>query len=158
MRLARDLKISLQEGKDFLEAYFREFPGVRDFQRNAVETARTEGYVTTLLGRRRAIPEIHAGEPGVRAQAENVAKNTPVQGTAADMIKVAMIRIWRRLRAERFTSRMILQVHDELVFEGPAREMDALASLVKEGMRSALELEVPIVVDVGIGDNWLEAH
>jgi DNA polymerase-1 len=157
-RLARDLKITLAEAKQFLEAYFREFPGVKDFQIHAVETARANGYVTTLLGRRRAIPEVNSKEPGTRAQAENVAKNTPVQGTAADMIKVAMIRIHRRLRDEKFAARMLLQVHDELVFEVPDGEIDAVSKLVVAEMEGALELRVPIVAEVGVGDDWLEAH
>ncbi len=157
-RLAQNLSITMNEARDFLEAYFREFPGVRAFQAQAVERARQEGYVTTLLGRRRAIPEIASQDPGVRANAENMAKNTPVQGTAADLIKVAMIRIHRRLAREGLASRMILQVHDELVFEGPGAEMAALAGLVRAEMEGALELSVPIVVDVGTGANWLEAH
>jgi DNA polymerase-1 len=156
-RLSSDLKISLAEGRAFLEAYFREFPGVKQFQKDAVEKARREGYVTTLLGRRRAIPEIDSAMPGVRANAENMAKNTPVQGTAADLIKVAMIRIARRLR-EGFLAQMILQVHDELVFEAPLAEVEPLATLVREEMEGALELKVPIVAEVGVGDNWLEAH
>jgi DNA polymerase-1 len=158
VRLGRDLKISMDEAREFLEAYFREFPGVREFQKDAVERARTDGYVTTLLGRRRAIPEIDSKDPGVRAQAENMAKNTPVQGTAADLIKVAMIAIHRRLRDEGFGARMILQVHDELVFEAPEAEAERLAGMVRSEMEGALELKVPIVAEVGVGDNWLEAH
>ena len=157
-RLARDLKITLKEAKGFLEAYFREFPKVRDFQKQAVEKARNDGYVTTLLGRRRAIPEIASGEGGIRAQAENMAKNTPVQGTAADLIKVAMIRIARRLKKDRFEARMILQVHDELVFEAPDAEVDKLAALVKREMEGALDLRVPIVAGIGTGKDWLAAH
>ena len=156
-RLARDLKITLAEGRAFLEAYFREFPGVKQFQKDAVEKALREGYVTTLLGRRRAIPEIDSDLPGVRANAENMAKNTPVQGTAADLIKVAMIRIARRLR-DGFLAKMILQVHDELVFEAPVAEVEPLKALVREEMEGALDLKVPIVAEVGVGDNWLEAH
>ncbi len=157
-RLARDLKIPMDEARDFLDRYFSEFPGVRDFQRQAVEKARREGYVTTLLGRRRAIPEITSDEPQVRANAENMAKNTPVQGTAADLIKVAMVRIRERLRKERFRARMILQVHDELVFEAPGEEIDRLAPLVRGEMEGALELGVPIVAEMGTGRDWLEAH
>jgi len=157
-RLARDLKISMDEARAFLEAYFREFPGVKAFQVEAVERARKDGYVQTLLGRKRAIPEISSDAPGVRANAENVAKNTPVQGTAADLIKVAMIRIHRRLEQPEFEARMILQVHDELVFEAPSGELERLSAMVKHEMEHALDLAVPIVADVGVGDNWLEAH
>jgi len=157
-RLARDLKITMDEGRAFLESYFREFPRVREFQREAVERARHDGYVTTLLGRRRAIPEVNSGDPGVRANAENMAKNTPVQGAAADLIKVAMIAIHRRLREEQLKTRMILQVHDELVFEAPESEVEQASALVRTEMEGALSLRVPLVAEVGVGDNWLEAH
>jgi DNA polymerase-1 len=157
-RLSRDLKITMDEGRAFLEAYFREFPKVPEFQKEAVEKARADGYVMTLLGRRRAIPEVHSGDPGIRAQAENMAKNTPVQGTAADLIKVAMIRIHQRLRDEGFATKMILQVHDELVFEAPDAEVEQVVELVRSEMEGALKLRVPLVAEVGIGENWLEAH
>jgi DNA polymerase-1 len=157
-RLARDLKIPMDEAREFLDRYFREFPGVREFQRQAVEKARHEGFVTTLLGRRRAIPEIVSDEPAVRANAENMAKNTPVQGTAADLIKVAMVRIRRRLLDEGFRARMILQVHDELVFEAPDGEIDRLVPLVRGEMEGALALKVPIVAELGTGRTWLDAH
>ncbi|MEE8105764.1 MAG: DNA polymerase I [Planctomycetota bacterium] len=157
-RLARDLKISLNEGKEFLRRYFQEFPGVREFQRGAIEKARTEGFVTTLLGRRRVISEIESPMPGVRANAENMAMNTPLQGTAADLIKIAMIRVHQKLHEGDFAARMILQVHDELVFEAPEDECDALATMVRHEMEHAMELKVPIVVDVGMGTDWLEAH
>jgi len=157
-RLSRDLKITLQEGKEFLERYFSEFPGVREFQRGAIEMARTEGFVTTLLGRRRVIGEIHSPMPGVRANAENMAMNTPLQGTAADLIKLAMIRVHKKLHEGNFAARMILQVHDELVFEAPEDECDALATMVQHEMEHAMELKVPIVADIGMGADWLEAH
>jgi len=157
-RLARDLKITMDEARAFLESYFREFPRVPEFQKAAVESARTDGYVMTLLGRRRAIPEVHSGDPGVRANAENMAKNTPVQGTAADLIKVAMIRIHKRLQDEGFKTRMILQVHDELVFEAPDSEVATASALVRGEMEGALDLRVPLVAEVGVGSNWLEAH
>jgi DNA polymerase-1 len=157
-RLARDLKIPMDEAREFLDRYFREFPGVRDFQKQAVEKARREGYVTTMLGRRRAIPEIASAEPAVRANAENMAKNTPVQGTAADLIKVAMVRIRKRLLDGGFRAQMILQVHDELVFEAPEGEIDRLAPLVRGEMEGALDLKVPIVAELGTGRDWLLAH
>ena len=157
-RLARDLKITLEDARAFLDRYFAEFPGVRNFQMAAVETARTKGYVTTLLGRKRAIPEIESRDFGRRASAENMAKNTPLQGTAADLIKIAMIRIHRRIRDEGLESRMLLQVHDELVFEAPVGEVQQLTELVRTEMEGALELRVPLVADVGVGDNWVEAH
>ncbi len=157
-RIARDWKITLDEAKEFLEAYFREFPKVREFQKNTVEHAREEGYVTTLLGRRRVISEILSEMSGVRVSAENMAMNSPLQGTAADLIKLAMVNVHRRMRDGDMGARMILQVHDELVFEVPDSETDALATMVKHEMEHALELDVPIVVDIGCGPNWLAAH
>ncbi len=157
-RIARDWKITLGEAKDFLEAYFSEFPRVREFQKNTVEHAREEGYVTTLLGRRRVISEILSEMSGVRVSAENMAMNSPLQGTAADLIKLAMVNVHRRMRDGDMGARMILQVHDELVFEVPDSETDALATMVKHEMEHALELDVPIVVDIGCGPNWLAAH
>ncbi|MCZ6786149.1 MAG: DNA polymerase, partial [Planctomycetota bacterium] len=157
-RIARDWKITLAEAKDFLEAYFSEFPRVREFQKNTVEHARAEGYVTTLLGRRRVISEILSEMSGVRVSAENMAMNSPLQGTAADLIKLAMVNVHRRMRDGDMGARMILQVHDELVFEVPDSETDALATMVKHEMEHALELDVPIVVDIGCGPNWLAAH
>ncbi|MHC4958303.1 MAG: DNA polymerase I [Planctomycetota bacterium] len=157
-RLARDLKITLDEARSFLETYFREFPRVKDFQLQAVETAREQGYVTTLLDRKRVIVDIDSNDPGRRASAENMAKNTPLQGTAADLIKIAMVRIQRRLADEKLGARMLLQVHDELVFEAPAAEIEQLSGLVRSEMEGALELRVPLVAEVGTGENWLEAH
>jgi len=157
-RLGRDLKITMDEARAFLEAYFREFPNVPEFQRKCVEQARTDGYVQTLLGRRREIPDVNHGAPGIRANAENMAKNTPVQGTAADLIKIAMIKIQRRLEESDLETRMILQVHDELVFEAPEGEVERASALVKSEMEGALKLRIPLVADVGVGDNWLEAH
>ncbi|MGH7161993.1 MAG: DNA polymerase I, partial [Planctomycetota bacterium] len=139
-RLARDLKVSMDDARAFLEAYFREFPRVREFQRAAVEKARVDGYVTTLLGRRRAIPEITSEDPPVRANAENMAMNTPLQGTAADLIKKAMIGVFRRTRDGGLRAKMILQVHDELVFEAPEGEVERLGKLVRHEMEHALEL------------------
>jgi len=157
-RLAMDLKISQADARAFLDAYFREFPRVKEFQVHAVETARSQGYVTTLLGRKRAILDIDSSSPMRRASAENMAKNTPLQGTAADLIKIAMIAIPARLRDEGLKSRMLLQVHDELVFEAPVDEVESLSALVREEMEGALELRVPLVAEVGTGDNWLDAH
>ncbi|MDZ7343543.1 MAG: DNA polymerase [candidate division KSB1 bacterium] len=114
--------------------------------------------MTTLLNRRRYLPDINSDNRRVREFAERTAINTPIQGTAADLIKVAMINIYRRLRREKMRSRMILQVHDELVFEAPEEELADLGKLVREEMSQAIRLEVPIKVDIGIGKKWLEAH
>ncbi len=123
-----------------------------------VENARERGFVETMLGRRRYVPEIQSRNPMARASAERIAVNMPIQGTQADMIKRAMISIHRRLRDEGFASRMILQVHDELVFEAPEGELETLKPLVRDEMAGALPLDIPVVVDIGVADNWLDAH
>jgi DNA polymerase-1 len=123
-----------------------------------IERARQEGYVTTLFNRRRYLPDIHHRNRFVRGEAERMAVNTPIQGTAADLIKLAMIRIHRRLEEERLEARMILQVHDELVFEVPEGELDRVRQLVCEEMEGVHELDVPLKVDTGIGQDWAEAH
>ncbi len=158
-RLSRTTGISMGEAREFIEAYFRTYPRVRDFQEECKRRAREEGYVQTLLGRRRHIrDEINSTDRRVAVNAENVAINTPIQGTAADLIKVAMIRIDERLRRERRRAGMIIQVHDELVLEVPEEEREAVRALVREEMENALTLAVPIVVGLGEGPNWLAAH
>jgi len=158
-RLSMQTGISMTEAKEFIATYFETYPGVAAFQEESKRMAREEGYVQTLLGRRRYIQEeILSSNRQVQVNAENVAINTPIQGTAADLIKVAMIAIDRRLREEGLESRMIIQVHDELVLEVPDGENERVREIVRSGMEGAIALEVPIVVDMGEGRNWLEAH
>lgn len=157
-RLARDLGISRREAQDFIDRYFERFSGVRAFLDRTVEAARRDGYVSTLEGRRRYLPDISAKQFNVRANAERMATNAPLQGSAADLIKIAMVSIDRRLRREHFGARMLLQVHDELLFEVPEAEVEVLKQLVKSEMEGVRSLSVPLVVDVGVGDNWAEAH
>ena len=123
-----------------------------------IEEARGKAYVTTLLGRRCAIPEINSKNGAVRGYAERNAINYPVQGSAADIIKVAMIRVNERLKREGLKTRMLLQVHDELVFDVPKEELEAVSQLVREEMENAVEISVPLLVEVGHGNNWREAH
>ena len=123
-----------------------------------VDFARENGFVETVLGRRRYLKDINSQNAVVRGAAERNAVNAPIQGSAADIIKLAMIKIHRRMKSEDWKSKMLLQVHDELVFDVPKVEVDALTKMVKEEMENAFTLEVPLVVDVGIGENWLEAH
>jgi DNA polymerase-1 len=158
MRLARETKVTMDEARQFIDSYFATYPRVRAWLDGTVESARTLGYVTTLLGRRRYLPELVDPDPRIQAQAVNVAMNTPLQGTAADLIKLAMIHVDRRLSAERWSARMLLQVHDELVFEAPPDEVERLKAMVKEEMSGAAELTVPLVVDVGVGETWADAH
>ena len=155
--LSKQLGISQEEAKDFITQYFQRFAGVRAFLDRQVDVAREQGYVETLLGRRRYITDIRDKNFNVRAFAERTAQNTPLQGSAADLIKVAMIRIHHALRREGLRTRMLLQVHDELVFEAPEDEVERVRPLVKGLMEGAATLEVPLVVDVGVGKNWLEA-
>lgn len=152
------LGISQSEAQEIINRYFQRFPMVRQYINDTIQRAKSTGYASTLLGRRRYFPEITSKNQGVRSNAERAAINMPIQGTAADMIKVAMIRIDRLLQQGNWKSRMILQVHDELVFEADNGEADRLEQMVRKGMESALELRVPIEVEVGRGSNWLEAH
>ena len=155
--LSRQLKIEHAEAKAFIETYFERFAGVRQWLDGSVAEARERGYVETLFHRRRYIPEIHDRNFNTRAFGERLAQNSPIQGSAADLIKVAMLRVQARLEREKLDSRMLLQVHDELVFEFPSPEEAALRTLVEQEMTGAVSLHVPLVVDIGSGVNWLEA-
>jgi len=157
-RLARETGISDKEARAFIDAYFEGLPAVKAFLDGCVELAEKNGYVTTLLNRRRNLPEIRSSEPRVKAGARNIAVNTPIQGTAADLIKVAMIKLHRRLEASDLRAGLLLQVHDELLFEAPPEEVDAVVKMAREEMEGALALDVPLRVDIGVGDDWLEAH
>jgi len=153
--LSRQLKISNAEAREFIATYFERFRGVRRYLDSMVEHAREHGYVETIFHRRRYIPELRDRNFNIRAFGERTAANSPIQGSAADLIKIAMIRIAAALRGSAMQSRMLLQVHDELVFEFPPQEQDALVALVRHEMEHAAELSVPLVVDVGLGDSWL---
>jgi DNA polymerase-1 len=156
--LARQLGITVEEAKSFIEEYFERYPGVRDYIERSKEEVRSRGFAETLLGRRRMLPDINSEDGRVRSFSERIAINMPIQGTAADMIKVAMVAIDGAISDSGLRSRMILQVHDELVFDVVPGELDAMREIVRELMESAVELEVPVRVDIGVGENWLEAH
>ena len=156
--LSSRLGISIEEAEDFINKYFANYPKIKEFMEQCKEIARKQGYVTTLLNRRRFLPEIHSDNRQQREFAERNAINTPIQGSAADLIKVAMINIHKRIKKEHMKTKMIMQVHDELVFEVPKDELEKAKSLIKEEMENAIELSVPIKVDIGVGKNWLEAH
>jgi len=157
-RLSRETGLSLDEAKAFIVSYFDKYPKIKAYLDEQVELARQRGYAETLLKRRRPLPDLRAGSRMARSNAERMATNTPIQGSAADIIKVAMVRIDRRLQDEGWRSRMLLQVHDELVFETPPDEVDRLETMVRAEMEGALQLDVPLDVAVGRGPNWLEAH
>lgn len=157
--LSNQLGIKRTEAKELIDNYFAQYPGLKRYMETIVDFARTNGYVETLLGRRRYLRDIHSRNGMSRSMAERMAINTPIQGTAADLIKVAMVNIWKALRAAHMRSQLILQVHDELVFDARKDELDALQALVRDKMTSALpDLRVPVVVEIGVGKNWLEAH
>lgn len=156
--LSARLQIPRGEAKEIIDGYFRTFPGVRRFMDESIEQTRRRGYVTTLFGRRRLLPDINSRNAVVRGYAERNAINAPIQGTAADIIKIAMIRVFRRFKEEGIRSKMILQVHDELNFDVLPEELPAVTRIVKEEMEGAYSAAVPLVADFGSGANWLEAH
>lgn len=155
--LSRQLGISQDDARGFIARYFERFAGVRAFLDRQIELARQQGYVETLFKRRRYIPEIKERNFSLRAYGERNAQNSPLQGSAADLIKLAMVRIHRAIRERGLSGRMLLQVHDELVFEVPPEEVEAMTQLVREHMENVVQLKVPLVVDIGVGPNWLEA-
>lgn len=138
--------------------YFATYPKLQDYIQNQIEFARENGYVQTVLGRRRYLRDINAGNAVVRGAAERNAVNAPIQGSAADIIKIAMINIHRSLSERSFKSKMLLQVHDELVFDVFKPELEEIRVLIKSEMENAFTLKVPLVVDIDTGNNWLEAH
>jgi DNA polymerase-1 len=155
--LSQNLHITRREAAEFIEQYFAAFPGVRKYMDDIVAQARQDGYVTTLMGRRRYLPDIKASNFNLRSFAERTAMNTPIQGTAADIIKLAMARMDEKLKELGLRSRMLLQVHDELVFEVPPDEVETMTALVPETMAKAFPLDVPLKADVSVGTNWYEA-
>jgi DNA polymerase-1 len=156
--LAKQLGIGRREAQAFIDAYFAHYPGIQAFMDAKIHEAREKQYVTTILGRRCAVPEILSQNGAIRGYAERNAINYPVQGSAADIIKVAMVNIQRQLAEQKLATRMVLQVHDELVFEVPHAEVDTVRELVRNGMERAVELSVPLAVELGVGKNWREAH
>ncbi len=156
--LAQRLRAPVKEAQDLIDQYMRSYPRITQFLAKLVEDARQKGYAETMLGRRRYIPGINARNRNERSAAERIAVNMPIQGTQADMIKIAMVRLKQRMDKEKLRSRMLLQVHDELIFEAPEEELDVLAAMLREEMTGALELRVPVEVDINVADNWLDAH
>ncbi len=156
--LAQRLHLSRTAAKELIDGYFEAFPAIRGFIDDSISFARENGYVETLFGRRRYLPDISARNATVRALAERNAVNAPIQGTSADIIKLAMIRVAEKLKEEGLRSRMVLQIHDELLFEAPAEEVPKLQKLVKDVMENVIQLSVPLTVECSSGNNWLEAH
>jgi DNA polymerase-1 len=157
-KLADELNIDYKTAKEYIESYYVRYKGVVRYRESMVEQARENGYITTLFNRRRYLPGIDSDNNRIKAEAERIAINTPIQGTAADLIKMAMINIFSRLKKEGCKSRMLLQVHDELIFEVPEDEIDIMQDLIKKEMENVYKLDVPLKVDSNYGKNWDEAH
>jgi len=155
--LSQNLNIPRKKAKEFIDRYLEEFQGVKDYMETIVAEARQKDYVETLFHRRRYLPEIHSSNFNIRSFAERTAMNSPIQGTAADILKVAMIELDRELKERNFQAKLLLQVHDELIFEVPEEEVESLQSLVEEVMENAVSLSVPLKADSNIGNNWYEA-
>ena len=154
--LSRDLGISIGEAQAFIEAYFLRYPKVRDYIEEEIKIAEKKGFVTTILGRRRYIPEINSKNMSIRQFAQRQAVNTPIQGSASDLIKLAMINIQADIEKKSLRAKMVLQVHDELLFDLPKEELSSLVGLARDKMEKVLKLDVPVVVDIKQGANWLE--
>ncbi len=156
--LSKDLDVSVKEADNFLKTYLATFPKVDGYMQDCIAHAKEKGYVETLFGRRRALPELASSNFQVRASGERMARNTPIQGTAADIIKLAMVHVWQRLREENLEARLLLQVHDELIVEAPEAEVEEVKRVLREEMEQVVQYSVPLTTDVGTGKTWLDAH
>ncbi len=156
--LSQDISVWPNEAQAYMDAYMAKYHGVRDYMQNIVEKAKDDGYVSTIFGRRRELPELKSSNYNVRSFGERVALNAPIQGTAADIIKLAMVNVFKRLNDEKLDARLILQIHDELIVECNGDEAEKVSAILKEEMESAVKLSVPLISDVNVGRSWAEAH
>ena len=156
--LSQQTDLSRENAKKLIKKYYETYPNLKNYMRNQISYAREKGYVETVLGRRRYLRDINSQNAIIRSSAERNAVNAPIQGSAADIIKIAMIKIGEKLYNESWESKMIIQVHDELVFDVKKQELEKLQLMVKKEMENAFKLNVPLLVDIGVGENWLEAH
>ena len=156
--LAQDIGVFQSEAKAYMDSYFAKYHGVHEYMTRVVEQAKADGYVTTLFGRRRDLPELKSSNFNLRSFGERVALNMPIQGTAADIIKAAMVRVDARMRAEKLQARLLLQVHDELIVECPAEEAETVKAILVDEMEHVVDYRVPLLVDAKIGASWAEAH
>ena len=156
--LSQDIGVTVQQAKEYMDKYFAHYAGVRAYMDGVVEQAKKDGYVSTLFGRRRWVPELKSSNFNTRSFGERVALNAPIQGTAADIIKLAMIRVRDRLLRDGLKGRLVLQVHDELIVECPEEEAEAVCALVKEEMEAVVSLPVSLLADTGSGKTWADAH
>ena len=155
--LAKNIKVSPVKAREYIDSYFKQFPEVKEYMNANVEFAKKNGYAVTAMGRRRYIREINSGNYNLRSFGERVAMNMPLQDSAADIIKVAMLKVAKRLKAEKLRSKLILQVHDELIVDAVAEEKDKVITILKEEMESAAALTVKLTVEVGVGKTWYDA-
>ena len=156
--LSERIQIPRREAAEIINQYFEKYPGIRKYMDKTIEFARSHGYVETIMKRRRYLRDINSNNSFVRGFAERNAINAPIQGSAADMIKIAMINIFKIFNEKKFKSKMILQVHDELVFDVFKDELEEIIPVIEENMKSAIKMKVPVEIDINSGDNWLEAH
>ena len=156
--LSQQTSLTRSQSKELIDTYYQTYPKLKGYIEKQIAFAREHGYVQTLLGRRRYLPDVYSRNQVVRGAAERNAVNAPIQGSAADIIKIAMVRIAQRLEKERLSTRMLLQVHDELLFDVPKAELELVTPLIREEMQQAYKLSVPLIVEIGTGNNWLEAH
>ena len=156
--LAKDIGVTRAEAKDYMDRYFATYVGVRAYQKQIVEQAKADGYVSTLMGRRREMPELKDANRNKRAFGERVALNMPIQGTAADIMKLAMIRVQQRLKSEGLKGRLVLQVHDELIVACPEAEGEAVARILEEEMERVVSLDVKLEAEAHVGHSWADAH
>ena len=156
--LSNQTNLSRSESADLIDAYYKTYPRLKAYIQEQIDFARENGYVETVLGRRRYLKDINSANAVLRGGAERNAVNAPIQGSAADIIKIAMINIHKRLKTENWQSKMLLQVHDELVFDVHNSELEKIQPMIKTEMENAFKLEVPLTVDLGMGENWLKAH
>jgi DNA polymerase-1 len=156
--LSQDIGVTQSQAKAYIETYMEKYHGVREYMESAIQTGRDKGYVSTLFGRRRAMPELSSSNFNLRSFGERVARNMPIQGTAADVMKLAMIRVHHRLRQELPQAKLLLQVHDELIVECPADQAEAAATILRQEMENAVSYTVPLTVDCGVGASWADAH
>ena len=156
--ISQQTDLSPDKGKDFISIFFNNYPGVKDYIDKTIIFCQQNGYVESIMGRRRYLPEINSSNRIARQAAERAAINMPIQGTAAEMIKLAMIKIHRQMNKENLKSKLIMQIHDELLLEVHQDEIDYISKMVIENMRDAMKLDVPIEIDFGVGPSWYEAH
>ena len=156
--LSQRVGIPRKEAAQIIDEYFNQFSGIKKYMENSIQLCRENGFVSTISGRKRYIKDINSQNRTVVGFAERNAINAPIQGSAADMIKIAMVSVYKRLKEEKMKTKMILQVHDELLFDTPKNEIDQAKEIIEFEMENAMKLNVPIVVESGVGQNWLEAH